>query len=364
MSTKKKKSSKKKRRMTKIIIFAVEIILLLIVLAILYVNLKLDKADTGNKEDIEKTEKNELSKETQEIQAGYTTVAIFGLDNRSNGNFNSGNSDVIILASINNDTKEVKLVSVYRDTYLNRTDGDGYGKCNAAFNRGGVSQAISMLNVNLDLDIDNYVIVDFNAVSNAVDILGGVEVDLDNTEVYGVNGYSLENYAQEVARVTGKTSYPISYNGPGMYLLDGVHATAYARIRYTAGSDYKRTERQREVIQAMVTKAKKSDLATIDNLADAVLEDIKTSLTKTEILGLVADAFSYSLGENTGFPFDLEARDLGKAGDCVVPLDLASNVKQLHAFLFETEEYEVSDAVQKISDEIVKNTGLSAKDIP
>lgn len=356
--TEKKKGSNKKKIKRIIIVFVVEIIVLLIVLGVLFVSLKMSRLDGGNKIEKEVIQKNELTEETQETLEKYTTIALFGLDNRSNGQFAQGNSDVIILASINETTKEVKLVSVYRDTLLDITEDMGYRKANAAFANGGVEQAINMLNVNLDLEISEYVIVDFNAVASVVDLLGGVEVEITGQEARLMRGYQ-----DEIAGLTGKNN---SYLwGAGTYNLDGVQATAYARIRYTAGDDYKRTERQRLIIEKIVEKALKSDLSTINSIIDEMLDKIETSFTASEILLLAKDAFSYSLGENTGFPFDQIATDIGgKAGDCVVPLDLANNVKQLHEFLFETEDYEVTTTVQKISDGIVNKTGLSADDIP
>ena len=355
---KKSKKSARRRRKAKLVVFAVEIVVLLIVLGVLFVALKLSKLDSGNKIEAKKLQMNDLTQETKTTLEKYTTIALFGLDNRDNGDFIRGNSDVIIIASINENTKEVKMASVYRDTYLNMTDTSlGYRKANAAYANGGVDQAVSMLNVNLDLDITDYVVVDFNAVANAVDLLGGVEIELTNEEANLINGY-----IEEVEEVTGISSQRI-YSG-GTYTLDGVQATSYARIRYTLGDDYKRTERQRLVIQKMVEKALSSDPATLNRVVDAVLPDIKTSFTTTEVLMLAKDAFSYSLGETTGFPFDKTAQDLGgKAGDCVIPLDLASNVEKLHEFLFDTENYQVTSSVKRISDEIISDKWLSATDI-
>ena len=119
---------------------------------------------------------------------GYQTIAMFGLDNRSNGNLSQGRSDVIMLANINNDTKEVKLVSVYRDTYLDTGDGI-FQKCNAAYAKGGPEQAISMLNVNLDLNITDYVTVDFNSIIECVDLLGGVDMEITDDEASLMTGY-------------------------------------------------------------------------------------------------------------------------------------------------------------------------------
>ena len=114
-----KASKRRKKQKNRLIIVVIEILVLLILAAVLFVTVKLSKIqkDTSfNKEDIEVNEG--LSSESQEIMAGYTTIALFGLDNRSNGNLSKGNSDVIMIASINNDTHAVKLVSVYRDSYL------------------------------------------------------------------------------------------------------------------------------------------------------------------------------------------------------------------------------------------------------
>lgn len=355
-----KKAMRKKRRKRKIILLVVELILLAVVLAGLWVWQKLDKIETD--EDFGKDVANEdLTADTKAILGEYTTIALFGLDNRANGNYKSGNSDVIMIARIDNETKEVKLVSVYRDTMLNmmdKDDEDAYSKANAAYNMGGPDQAVRMLNVNLDLDIKEYVSFDFNAVAEAVDLLGGVEVEISTEEAVAMQGYQ-----EEVAEMTGKKSKEL--NVGGTYNLDGVQAVSYARLRYVGNGDFQRTERQRLIVNKMVEKALASDLGTINELIDTIFPEVKTSLTKTEILSLAKDAFGYSMGENTGFPFDQETGSYkvsyqSKKASCVIPADLASNVKQLHEFLYGTTDYEVTESVQNISDEIVNRTGVTA----
>lgn len=353
-----KKDADKKRIRKKIIIVAIEILVILLVLLAIAIGLKMSKVDSNNEIPKEELQKNELTVETKEVLEKYTTIALFGLDNRSNGDFEWGNSDVIMVASINESTKEVKLVSVYRDTYLNMTENKGYKKANAAFANGGVEQAVNMLNVNLDLDIEDYVIVDFNAVATTVDLLGGVEIEVTDEEAFW-----MQMYIDEMNDVLGENARYLP--GAGVYNMNGVQATAYARVRYTAGDDYKRTERQRLVIQKMVEKALQSDLGTINAIIDEVFGKIKTSFSMTEILMLAKDAFSYKMGENAGFPFDQIATNIGgKYGDVVIPLDLAGNVEQLHEFLYDTQDYKVTETVQEISDAIVTNTGWSADDIP
>ncbi|EOS25658.1 hypothetical protein C806_01785 [Lachnospiraceae bacterium 3-1] len=356
-----KKSRKSKRRKRKLVIVAVEILILLGVLVWVWVNGKMDKLDT----DVSfkgKDVRVELPKQTQDVLGEYTTIALFGLDNRDEGSYERGNSDVIMIARIDKETKEVKLVSVYRDTFLKMADldqPDAYSKANAAYAVGGPQQAVRMLNTNLDLDIQEYISFDFSAVAEAVDILGGVEIEITEEEAGHLN-----NYCIETSKVTGK-SYS-SLPGAGTYNLNGVQAVSFGRIRYTIGDDFKRTERQRLVVEKMAEQALASDVATVNELIDAVFPKIKTSLSKTEILNLATDAFNYKLGENAGFPFDIENEVVSisyqkGSQDCVVPADLASNVKQLHDFLFGTTSYQVTDSVQSISDEIAYQTGVYAK---
>lgn len=261
-----KRAAARRRRNT---IFIVEIVLLLILAVVLFFMSKLSKIEK-TKLDMDKIEVNEdISQESQKIMKGYQTIAMFGLDNRSNGNLSQGRSDVIMLANINNDTKEVKLVSVYRDTYLDTGDGI-FQKCNAAYAKGGPEQAISMLNVNLDLNITDYVTVDFNSIIECVDLLGGVDMEITDDEASLMTGY-----IRELNELTGNKAENLTQGGT--YTLNGVQACAYARIRYGGGDDYRRTERQRTVLTAMVKKAQQSDLTTVNKLINEVCGDIQTS---------------------------------------------------------------------------------------
>lgn len=348
-----KASKRRKKQKNRLIIVVIEILVLLILAAVLFVTVKLSKIqkDTSfNKEDIEVNEG--LSSESQEIMAGYTTIALFGLDNRSNGNLSKGNSDVIMIASINNDTHAVKLVSVYRDSYLD-IGGGTFKKCNSAYAKGGPEQAITMLNKNLDMDITDYVTVDFNAVVECVDLLGGVTIP----EVSDEEAVLMHGYMDEINKLTKNNSKYLSGGGTNVE-MDGVQACAYARIRYTAGDDYKRTERQRTVLTAMVQKAQKANLTTINSLIDELFGDIKTSFSNTELISLAAKVFNYSLGETIGFPFEKNTTTLGNKGSVVVPCDLESNVKQLHVFLYDDNEYAPTDTVKNNSAQIVNDTGF------
>jgi len=346
MSTKRKK----KKRKNKIVLFIVEIIILAALLVGLYVYSRMNQVDSTG--EIEQEEVNvELDSETAEVLKGYTNIALFGLDNREVGKYTSGNSDTIMIASINNDTKKVKLVSVYRDTFLNVKD-DTYRKINAAYALGGPKGAIAALNKNLNLDIVDYVSVDFGAVVDAVDLLDGIELELTNQEVQIMN----DNYIDEINKVTNHSSSKLS--GGGTHTVDGVQALAYCRIRYTAGDDFKRTERQRTVLTKMIEKAKGSSLTTIGGMIDSMMDEISTSLTSKDLLKLAGDVMGYELAGTHGWPFELCTGNYGSQSSLVVPTDLETNVEELHEYLFD-EKNNVSNTVTGLSDYIRNYTGCT-----
>ena len=341
--TQKKRLTKKQRQKRKVIFTIVAILLMLVLLVLAFVAAKFGKLDRRKMDDVKVND----GLDTSSLD-GYTSIALFGVDNRSNGDFDTGNSDTIIVASINNKTGEIKMCSVYRDTYLD-TDENAFEKANAAYEKGGPEQAINMLNKNLDLNITDYVAVDFNALVEVIDLLGGIEIDVTEEEVPFVNGYG-----EEITKVTGKTTTQI---GAGTQTLDGVQATAYARIRATTGWDYKRTERQRLVINKMFEKAKGASLTTLNSIMDKALPDVSTSLSNTELIGMMTQMSKYNMGDNTGFPFDKTSERVGDLGIITIPIDLAANVTQLHQFLYSNETYAVSPTVQGISDTIHENLG-------
>jgi len=342
------KSFKKFRKRKILFIVEVIVLILLMVVAFFYIQLQ-KKLDTIQIQTMD-TEKIEINEpvQTDEALKGYTNLALFAVDSRL-GNLERTNTDTIIIASINNDTKEIKLVSVYRDTYLNVGD-TLYRKANAAYANGGPEWGISMLNRNLDLDITDYVTVDFNAMVNVIDLLGGLEITVDDAECVHLN-----NYCVETSSVTGK-SYE-NLPGAGTYLMNGVQAVSYTRIRYTKGNDFKRTERQREVIAKIIAKAKSASLSTLNSIMDEIFPMIHTSLTKSEILSMGINMLSYKLGETSGFPFTHKTGGKGGSGDDEIPITLESNAIELHKFLFGNENYTPSAKVLEISRQITEDTG-------
>lgn len=349
----KKTSGKKskKRKKAKMITFAVEAVVLLILLAVLYILNRTERFSKVSFDDkVVENSVNDLTTETKETMAGYTNIALFGLDTRNAGSLGKGNrSDTIMIASINNDTKDVKIVSVYRDTYLNLAN-DKYNKCNGAYSVGGPDQAVAMLNMNLDLDIDYYMSVDFLAVSEVVDLLGGIEIDVDEYEIEHLN-----NYTVETSKVTGKSTQKLTKTG--LQTLDGVQATSYCRIRYTKGDDFKRTERQREVLETIANKAKTMSITQLDSIVKAVFPMCATNMSVDQLLGFAADALSYNIVGTEGFPFEKTSGKIGGAS-YVIPVDLEANVASLHEYLFDVKDYQPSKGVIAISDKVKNDTGV------
>ena len=282
----------------------------------------------------------EINKEV-EHKTGYLNVALFGVDSREASLGKGTRSDTIMIASLNQETGEVKISSVYRDTILQQSDGT-YNKANAAYSFGGVEEAVALLNKNLDLNIEHYVAVNFNAMIDVIDTLGGLDIELTEEEVKYTN-----MYCDETAVVTGRP-FEEDLVGAGVHHLDGVQATSFCRIRYTKGDDFKRTERQRFVIEKIVEKLQAANLATINKIADDVFAEVGTNFTLPEILSYAKDFKKYTLGETTGFPFNKSTGTLSGIGSSVLPTDLAGDVQQLHQFFFGDDGYTPSDVVLSI----------------
>ena len=359
--TKKQRRIRRKRRRRRIL-FALEILVLLMLVGCLFVYAKLNSLDFVNI-DLGNIGISDEVKNNQ-IMQGYTTIGLVGVDSRD-GDLESGtNSDTMIIASINNDTKEVKLVSVYRDTYLRigeDEEGNGiYNKANSAYAKYGPEGFMRMLNSNLDLNVTYFVTVDFQAVAEAVELLGGIDEELSEEEIIHLN-----NYCKETAEVTGMDYEPLE-EVAGVHHLNGVQTVAYARIRYTVGDDFRRAARQREVIYKIVEKAKNADVGTLTKILDEVFPSIKTNMSKADILSMGLSMLSYDIADQAGFPHDHvygeNVKNAMNGLDCVVPVTLESNVIWLHEFLYPEDAYEPSENVKAYSNRIIETSGYSLED--
>ena len=273
----------------------------------------------------------ELNSGVEQELKDYRNIAIFGLDSRDNS-FSNSRSDCIIIVSINKKTNDVKLTSVYRDTYVD-IEGHGLDKITHAYAYGGPELAINTLNKNLDLNITEFVTVNFDTVETIVDSIGGITLTITDSE-----------------------ASQIGFSSGGTYTLDGKEALAYSRIR-KIDSDYQRTERMRTVLEAVFNKVKNQELSEISNFVDIVLPHISTNMSTNSIISLVPSAVFYKITDSTGWPYDVS----GYSSDAWygVPVTLESNVKEFHQNIFGISDYTPSETVEEISDSIIAETGYS-----
>lgn len=314
-----------------------------------YINKGLNSADR-HEFDTKDVENENLTLEMKEkMDKGYWTIAVFGVDSRDSSTGKGNQSDVIMIVNVNRETGEIKLVSVFRDTYLNINDKNTYNKINAAYAQGGPEQAVKALNKNLDLNITHYAAFNWKAVATAINILGGVDIEISKSEYYYINAF-----ITETVKGTGIGSTQLS--GPGLHHMDGVQAVAYGRLRLM-DSDYARTERQRIVIQKAFEKAKKADLKTLSDLLGNMWEMCATNIKFDDLAALIPNITKYHLGETMGFPAARGEQIIRKM-DCVIPQTLISNVTSLHVFLFGEDDYVPTAMVQTISKKISDDSGL------
>ena len=336
----------KARKTTKIVLLVVELLVVAVLVgALWWINHFEEESEGGfniavNFKDAP-AEDLHISDPVQENETmeGYRNIALFGVDSRSGQLVKGTLSDCIIIASINQETGDVKLVSVYRDTYLNLTDGR-YDKCNKAYSYGGAEQAIKMLNSNLDLDIREFVTVGFEGLTAVIDALGGVWLDVDDEELIHINNYQ-KTMAEDM-----KIPYT-EVTQTGYQLLNGLQATAYCRIRYRKGNDFSRAASQREVVQAIIEQARKADLATLTKVVTEVSQYVYTSFTMEDVIGMLGDLPKYKIVDENGFPeATMRGSDtLGSKGSCVYAINLEDNVKWLHEFLFGEVDYQPSSNI-------------------
>ena len=279
---------------------------------------------------------------------GVWTIAVFGVDSRDGGT-DRALADVQMICAVDRETGEIKLTSVYRDTYL-KIDSEGtYHKINEAYFRGGHEQAIAALEENLDLKIDNYATFNWKAVAQAINVLGGVDLEITDAEFAYINAF-----ITETVNSTGIGS--VQLEQAGMQHLDGVQAVAYSRLRLM-DTDFQRTERQRKVVSLALEKAKAADAGTLTQLVSAILPQISTDIGIDDLLPMARNISAYHLGETAGFPFSRQTERIGRM-DCVIPTTLESNVSQLHLFLYGEENYQPSSAVRAISEKVSQDSGL------
>lgn len=316
--------------------FGIIVLVLLIILAIIvggtfaFVHSKLSKMQQVdlNEDDLN------VSAQAEQQLAEYRNIAIFGVDSRDDSYDKGNRSDCIIIASINNKTKEVKLISVYRDTYV-QIEGHGLDKITHAYSYGEAPLAIKTLNTNLDLNIKEFATVNFDVVKETVDYIGGISMPITS---------------EEVSQIPGITK-------AGTYTLNGEQALAYSRIRYASGGDYKRTERMRDVLTAVANKVKTLNISQLNGFVDTILPKVYTNITSADIFSMMPSIASYKITDSIGWPYETKGITLDRWYG--IPITLESNVKRLHQEAFNEQDYVPSDIVKDISNQIIEKTGYS-----
>lgn len=348
-------SSKKKRRRNILIFCIVEFFTLIVIFGI---GMVIRYANMTQQIEVDKKQLDNTNLEISKKQAmeGSWTVALFGVDTRDGSLGKGANADVQIIANVDRASGDVKLVSVYRDTYLNVSKGNTYAKINQAYAMGGPEQAIQALNKNLDLNITDYVTFNWKAVIDVIDLLGGIEdVDIESqTMLNHVNAYIHQSCLD--LNISAKNPAAMYVKGTGVQHLSGIQALAYVRIR-KFDTDFKRTERQRIVIEKCLEKAKQADLATLLKIIDTVMPQIAFNVDTSDIIQMAKGVSHYNIVGAEGFPNSLDTQMMGKRGDCVIPITLASNVTKLHEFLYNDTSYDPSDAVKRYSNKIADDSG-------
>jgi LCP family protein required for cell wall assembly len=318
---------------------------------------KLDEEKIAVNEEVKEQITAETQEDTSKKYSGIYNIAFFGVDARDE-NLGKGNnrSDTIMICSIDMDSHEVRLISIYRDTYLNAGN-DTYRKCNAAYALGGPEQALSMINMNTDLYITDYITVGFEGLMEAVDALGGIEIDVTEEEISHLNNYQISMVGESsdgknFTATAGEDYTPVTE--PGLQTLNGLQATAYCRIRYI-GDDFQRTKRQRDVLTAMMEKAKTASLTSLAEAITAVMPHVVTSIDVEDILAVLGTVGDYKVTVSDGFPFaGMRNGATMSDGSCIVPTSLTDNVVKLHELLYPDTAYEPSKELISYS-EIIEN---------
>lgn len=264
---------------------------------------EIDTNDVGIKE--------EVQEKLSEYSDSVINIALFGIDAEEGS---AGRSDSIIIATIDTTHKKLKLTSIMRDSYVTIAD-RGQDKINHAYAFGGAQLAIKTLNENFDLNIEDFVAVNFTTMPKIIDKLGGVTIDITSEEVSHIPGI----------------------DSAGTYTLTGEQALAYSRIRYASGGDYVRTDRQRTVLNKVFEKILATNVSQYPSLLSEVLPMVKTSLDYSEILNLGNEVLKMGVTnlEQERFPRDGYCEGKMISGIYYLTFDKEQTVQQLHDYIFE-----------------------------
>lgn len=255
-------------------------------------------------------------------------IALFGLDQRSVKE--RGRSDSIMILTIDEQHKKIKLSSIMRDSYVDINGRKGKDKINHAYAFGGPQLAVRTLNENYGINIKSYVTVNFFGLAKIIDALGGVTLDVKESELSVTNGY-----ISSIARLENVT--PTVLERPGKQLLNGIQAVGYSRNRYTGNGDYERTDRQRRVLSAIMEKVQALGPAKYASVVSELLPHVLTNMSSKDIMKIGTNVFSYGINtiEQVRFPLDGYCQGKKINGIYYLTFDEEATKEQMYKYIFE-----------------------------
>ena len=329
--------------------------ILLIVLAVLVLGICAMVWSLTDTFDRQKTNPEDfaISEKAAKELKGYRNIAILGTDSRADESYDVSRTDAIIVLSFKKSSGDLRMISVMRDSYLKFEYFDGeliYDKVTHANVYGGAVNTCAALNRGLDLNIDEYIMFNWKAVSDAVDALGGITINVKENEIGDLN-----HWGPETAENVGGTYTKIEK--AGKQTLDGVQATTYCRIRKNSGGDSSRTGRYKKVVMATMKKALTQPWK-LQELSENVFPNIRTNMTQGDILTLLPLAARMDMQPSISWPKEYYAGLLSDGISYVVPITLESEVKRLHKKAFKQEDYQLSDEAASMNEDIIWSTGI------
>lgn len=293
----------------------------------------------------------DIDKDVSEELSEYRNIVLLGIDAREGEDPNKCRSDAVVLVSIHKKTGRINMTSVLRDSYL-MLDEKGnkvLDKLTHAHAYGGPENTIRALNRNLDLNVREFMTVNWRTVAKLADAMGGIDMKIKDYEVDEMNRYIDDTNRN----LHGDKTH---IDKPGIHRLNGIQTVTYCRIRHVGNGDSERAARMRKVIQAIVKKSKTMSLSQLEAVANKVLPDIDTNIEPKEMFWLALKGASFKIESSRRWPYRFDGAKLeGVWYDA--PIVLSSNVKALHEKLFLQKNYRPTDRVENISQQIIEITG-------
>lgn len=281
-----------------------------------------------NKLEIDKEYVTDTGQEPPKESNDVITIALFGTDYTG---VERGSTDTMMVLAIDKKTNKIKLCSLMRDIYVDLPEG-GQRNLNYVVHDGGLQKTIKTINYNFNLKIDKFVEVNLYNLPKVIDSLGGVDLNITQEELNYIN-----SYIKSIDKENGTNTTPLS--GSGNQTLNGTQAAAYCRIRATSGRDYKRTERQRDVLEALFNKVKTVNAMEVPGIVSQLLPLVTTNLTDGEILSIASTVLSMNLNEIEQARFPLDEHHTTTWTDMYhMIIDKEATTNEIHKFLFSKEE--------------------------